>query len=121
DYGMEKCALTLSLPPRNETEETTNSKSSGRSAQQIAVWKFVTSGLPIDQSKLSWSTRPKQRQFFATMPIQYGSSYSTATFPCPSMSWQAFELACISADCHLDIESVGVEESGLYMQQYQSI
>lgn len=104
---MEKCSLVLSVPPKNENIIVNE----GGTPVPISVWKYPEVGV-LDRRTLSWSTRPAQIIFFVSIDAQYGSSFETASFPCPSLSYQTFEFTCGAVDCRIDIEGIGEQETG---------
>lgn len=112
DYGMEHCKLVLSVPAQNKTKAIIGA---GDVPQRISVWEYPEASL-LDHRKLSWATRPTQRRYFGSMEAEYGSSLETASFACPSLSHQTFELTCATDDCYVDIEGVGQHSSGMESQ-----
>ncbi|KJA25156.1 hypothetical protein HYPSUDRAFT_85634 [Hypholoma sublateritium FD-334 SS-4] len=117
DYGMENCRLVLSVPSRNNTKAIIGQ---GDLPQRISLWRYPITSL-LDHRKLSWATRPTQRRYFGSMEVAYSSLLETPSFTCPSLSYQTFELTCAAEDCYVDIEGVGIQSSGLFMRQYQSL
>ncbi|KJA18984.1 hypothetical protein HYPSUDRAFT_168610 [Hypholoma sublateritium FD-334 SS-4] len=117
DYGMELCRLFLSVPPQNETKDISGAIGI---PQRISIWEYPKAGL-LDHRTLCWNTRPSQRKYFGSLETTYAATSQTHIFPCQSLSYQTFELACETDNCYVDVEGIGLQPSGLYMRQYQSL
>ncbi|KAF9522774.1 hypothetical protein CPB83DRAFT_863954 [Crepidotus variabilis] len=118
DYGMEECAIAISIPAPGTDALVTSSGSTMKAS--IDVYKYPSISTPMDFSRLSWSTKPSSRRVFLfSLPVSYGATRESKKFRCLSQSAQTFEFAC--ADCSVDVVGHGHQLEGLFMKQYQTV
>ncbi|KAJ7454831.1 hypothetical protein FB451DRAFT_1184668 [Mycena latifolia] len=115
DFGMENCSLSITVPPRNESD--------GHLADEPAtldIWSLPVTK-KMNMQKLSWATRPTSATFFGSLPVAFGETRRLPGYRCPSGSYQTFEFRCSTPKCKIDIMGSGDKASGVYMYQYQTV
>jgi hypothetical protein len=116
DFGMESCSLAVGVPPLNETH-----------GQVMFPPTFTLDvyTLPIQErlnlQAVSYSSLPPTKTLFARLALSEGIIVQTPKFPCRTLSYHTFLLACSHPDCRLDLIRTTYDESGLFMYQYQTI
>lgn len=107
DFGMESCSLAVSVPQFNETDGQVMS---------APTFTLYVHTLPIqeklDLHAVSYSSLPTTKSLFAQLVLLEGSLVQTPIFPCRTLSYHTFFLACSSPDCHLDLIGTMGGESG---------
>jgi len=125
DFGMEKCAISLRLPPLLEDERDPHAfKLADNSGEmRLDVCKSDLSK-PLDVQSLSFSTRPACREHVGTVVVKAGEESSMLPeFPCTWASYHTYEVSCApdSPHCMLDVWSNENATWGFVMHQYQTI
>jgi hypothetical protein len=100
DFGMERCALVLRLPPLNE------SVWSGTNTTILDVCALDAAHL-LDARVISWARRPDCRKHVGTFIPLADGEVQLPDFPCPWGSLHTYEVACTSnaLDCSMDVWS----------------
>ncbi|KAF8549285.1 hypothetical protein OG21DRAFT_612143 [Imleria badia] len=109
DFGMELCTLAVGVPTLNESD-----------GQVMSPPSFMLDvyTLPIrERLKLrafSYSSLPglTTKTLFAQLELSEGTIVQTPRFPCRTLSYHTFFLACSHPDCHLDLIRSTYDESG---------
>jgi len=116
DFGMESCSLAVGVPSLNQTEGQ---------AMPLPTFTLDVYSLPIrnklELRTVSYSSLPPTKSLFAQLVLTEDTVVQTPNFPCQSLSYHTFFLACSDPDCHLDLIGTRNDQSGLFMYQYQTI
>ncbi|KAJ6570243.1 hypothetical protein DFH09DRAFT_917641 [Mycena vulgaris] len=107
DFGMENCSLSITVPPRNESDGRITDEPATLDIWSLPVMK------KLDMQKLSWATRPIGGTFFGSLPVSFGETRRLPGYRCPSGSYQTFEFKCSTPGCKIDIMGSGDQASGL--------
>lgn len=118
DFGMENCSLSLTVPPRNSTEDTLYTDLGD--SVVLDVWSLPARH-KLDLFNLSWSKLPQPRAHIGQMNASYGKTYHTPSFQCESQSYQTFAISCSSPGCLVNVTGKDMGPSGLYMYQSQTV
>ena len=105
DFGMERCTLSLVVPPSSVLQEARSNKTvTYLPATSINIWR-VKASEEVSPSSLSWNHRPPRDSLLTTMSISSGeNTLESPEFHCPSRSLQSFELSCATPNCHLQFQ-----------------
>jgi len=115
DFGMENCSLSITVPPRADSEDHISDEPA-----TLDIWSLPVTK-KMDMQKLSWATRPTGGTFFGSIPVSFGETHRLPGYHCLSGSYQTFEFRCSTPGCRIDVMGNGDKASGLYMYQYQTI
>lgn len=118
DFGMENCSLSLTVPPRNTTEDFLYTDLGD--SVILDVWSLPARH-KLDLYNLSWSKLPRPRVHIGHMNVSYGKTYRMPSFQCKSQSYQTFAVSCSSPGCLVNVTSKDIGPSGLYIYQSQTI
>ncbi|KAG2033994.1 hypothetical protein BDR03DRAFT_966257 [Suillus americanus] len=118
DFGMENCSLSLTVPPRNSTEDLLYTDLGD--SVILDVWSLPARH-KLDLYNLSWSKLPRPRVHIGHMNVSYGKTYRMPSFQCKSQSYQTFAVSCSSPGCLVNVTGKDMGPSGLYMYQSQTI
>lgn len=118
DFGMENCSLSLTVPPRNSTEDLLYTDLGD--SVTLDVWSLPARH-KLDLYNLSWSKLPRPRVHIGHMNVSYGKTYRMPSFQCKSQSYQTFAVSCSSPGCLVNVTGKDMGPSGLYMYQSQTI
>ncbi|KAG1836220.1 hypothetical protein DFJ58DRAFT_735145 [Suillus subalutaceus] len=100
DFGMENCSLSLTVPPRNSTEDLLYSDLGD--SVILDVWSLPARH-KLDLYNLSWSKLPRPRVHIGYMNASYGNTYRMPSFQCKSQSYQTFAVSCSSPGCLVNV------------------
>ncbi|KAF7375125.1 hypothetical protein MSAN_00398900 [Mycena sanguinolenta] len=115
DFGMENCSLSITVPPRADSNDHIHDEPA-----TLDIWSYPVTK-KLDMQKLSYATRPTGGTFFGSLPVSFGETYRLPGYHCLSGSYQTFEFKCSTPECKIDVMGNGDEASGLYVYQYQTI
>ncbi|KAJ6448888.1 hypothetical protein C8R45DRAFT_1114956 [Mycena sanguinolenta] len=115
DFGMENCSLSITVPPRADSNDHIHDEPA-----TLEIWSYPVTK-KLDMQKLSYATRPTGGTLFGSLPVSFGETHRLPGYRCLSGSYQTFEFKCSTPECKIDIMGNGDEASGLYMYQYQTI
>jgi len=115
DFGMENCSLSITVPPRADSDDHIHDEPANLDIWSLPVKK------KLDMQKLSFATRPTGGTFFGSLPVSFGETHRLSGYRCLSGSYQTFEFRCSTPGCKIDVMGNGDQASGLYMYQYQTI
>ncbi|OCH85073.1 hypothetical protein OBBRIDRAFT_343057 [Obba rivulosa] len=123
DYGMERCALALQLPPLDAAlpEPFVLGDDGGDSLFDVCA---VETSKPLDLASLSWATRPKCDKYVGTLLARAGEEVMLPEFFCSWASLHTFEVSCAqrSPRCTLDVWSSFPNDTyGFVLYQYQTV
>ncbi|KAG2151244.1 uncharacterized protein EDB93DRAFT_1140204 [Suillus bovinus] len=118
DFGMENCSLSLTVPPRNSTEDFLHTDLGD--SVILDVWSLPARH-KLDLYNLSWSKLPRPRVHVGQMNASHGKTYRMPSFRCKSQSYQTFAVSCSSPGCLVNVTGKDMEPSGLYMFQSQTM
>jgi len=123
DYGMERCALALQLPPLDAILPEPFVLGGDSADVQFDVCAIDISQ-PLDVATLSWATRPKCDRHVGTLLARAGAETKLPEFPCPWASLHTFEISCAQSTphCALDVWSSFPNDTyGFVIYQYQTV
>ncbi|KAJ6577327.1 hypothetical protein B0H19DRAFT_932476 [Mycena capillaripes] len=131
DFGMENCSLSITVPPRADSDDHISDEPA-----TLDIWSLPVAK-KMDMQKLSWATRPTGGTLFGSIPVSFGETHRLPGYHCLSGSYQTFEFRCSTPGCRIDVMGNGDKASGLslycglsldsysvsglYMYQYQTI
>jgi len=115
DFGMENCSLSITVPPRADSDDHITDEPA-----TLDIWSLPVTK-KMDMQKLSWATRPTGGTFFGSLPVSFNETHRLPGYHCLSGSYQTFEFRCSTPGCRIDIMGNEDKASGLYMYQYQTI
>ncbi|KAG2091826.1 uncharacterized protein F5147DRAFT_722908 [Suillus discolor] len=118
DFGMENCSLSLTIPPRNSTEDFLYTDLGD--SVILDVWSLPARH-KLDLYNLSWSKLPQPRVHIGHMNVSYGKTSRMPSFQCKSQSYQTFAVSCSNPGCLVNVTGNDIGPSGLYMYQSQTI
>lgn len=109
DFGMESCTLAVGVPPLNETDGHVMSPPNFT----LDVYTLpIRDRLNLQAVSYSSLPGPTTETLFAQLELSEATVVETAMFPCRTLSYHTFFLACSHPDCHLDIIQTTYDESG---------
>lgn len=107
---MENCSLSLTVPPRNTTEDFLYTDLGD--SVILDVWSLPTRH-KLDLYNLSWSKLPRPRVHIGHMNVSYGKTYRMPSFQCKSQSYQTFAVSCSSPGCLVNVTGKDIGPSGV--------
>ncbi|KAI0747055.1 hypothetical protein C8Q80DRAFT_816687 [Daedaleopsis nitida] len=97
DFGMERCALEIRVPPSDATPERQDVVPGKQTIPggfaSVQVWS-VHASRPLDVSEMSWAHRPRKEAILASWEVAYNATFLSDEFACPSLTFPTFELVC---------------------------
>ncbi|TFK42238.1 hypothetical protein BDQ12DRAFT_645786 [Crucibulum laeve] len=122
DYGMEKCALAMRLPARDEVLLQKYSVEDANGIVRLNVCQLEGSR-PLDVRTLSWTNRPRCVQSMGIVEARMGEEVEAEPFDCRSGSFLAFEISCADENnaCGVDVWSNHNDTWGVFINQYQTL
>ncbi|KAI0262320.1 hypothetical protein BC834DRAFT_891824 [Gloeopeniophorella convolvens] len=123
DYGMENCTLALVLPGGAAEAGAEPEPEPDAGELELDVWALEAAPR-LNAPALTWATRPPRRTHVGALRVRRGGGRAgeTPAFACDAGSWHTFEVSCAAGPgCAVDVLGVGLEGSGLYLKQYQTL
>ncbi|KAJ7844411.1 hypothetical protein B0H14DRAFT_997040 [Mycena olivaceomarginata] len=115
DFGMENCSLSITVPPRADSEDHIHDEPA-----TLDIWSYPLTK-KLDMQKLSFATRPTGGTLLGSLPVSFGETHRLPGYRCLSGSYQTFEFRCSTPECKIDVMGDGDRASGLYVYQYQTV
>jgi hypothetical protein len=106
---MERCILSVSIPPPSDKFEPA---ASILDMSHVDIWQLD----PLAEEfapHISWGTAPARHQKLMAMDFGLGVNVSSAVYTCPSGAFSTFELACAgTGPCKVDFWQTRSIKSG---------
>lgn len=107
DFGMENCSLSITVPPRADSEDHISDEPA-----TLDIWSLPVTK-KMDMQKLSWANRPTSGTLLGSLPVSFGETHRLPGYHCLSGSYQTFEFRCSTPGCKIDVMGNGDKASGL--------
>ncbi|PCH44639.1 hypothetical protein WOLCODRAFT_139119 [Wolfiporia cocos MD-104 SS10] len=120
DYAMERCVLTLSLPPSVSLPDVPIKFSD---PSTVDVWFLDTTSEISPYVSSTWEYAPSRLELLSTLEFSRGGPTNSTEFRCPSNEFTTFELVCTIPGCEVDFwqDRTVTPKGGVYLTQHQSV
>ncbi|KAF8971923.1 hypothetical protein BDZ97DRAFT_2071094 [Flammula alnicola] len=122
DYGMEKCALAVRLPNREDILPHPYSLPNSGDVVPLEICELNVKR-PLKERSISWSRRPDCVRQLGIVEAKIGGEVEMVPFPCKSGSFIGYQISCAtySPGCNIDVWTNHNATWGVFINQYQTV